>query len=147
MGSGVVFSWDRRNSRIHVNILHNKNAGQSITGRGAPAGNPVAIAIEICKGIFVGLASAILAYQIWTKCKRLPSESASESAKNRKIIPVLTGIVASLILAGVFVLPAGMPRPSGGGGPQGAGGPPPAGGQVGQQPQGQSPAPSASPAG
>jgi hypothetical protein len=40
-----------------------------------------------------------------------------------------------------------MPRPSGGGGPQGAGGPPPAGGQVGQQPQGQSPAPSASPAG
>jgi hypothetical protein len=35
--------------------------GNPITGRGAPSNNPVAISIEICQVIFIGLAAVISA--------------------------------------------------------------------------------------
>jgi len=37
--------------------------GNPITGRGGPAGNPIAITIEAFQAVFIGLAGAIIIYE------------------------------------------------------------------------------------
>jgi hypothetical protein len=127
--------------------------GNPITGRGGPAGNPIAITIEVFQAAFIGLAAAIIIYEYRKKKQQLPpqhgekkQEVVEESTKSSGIrhIPILGGIVIALILIGLFALPTLMPSPMGGGGGggpprQGGGGaPPPGAGQFGA-PQGQAP--------
>lgn len=128
--------------------------GNPITGRGGPAGNPIAITIEVFQAAFIGLAAAIITYEYRKKKQQLPpqhgekkQEVVEESTKSSGIrhIPILGGIVIALILIGLFALPTLMPSPMGGGGGgpprQGGGGggtPPPGAGQFGA-PQGQAP--------
>lgn len=111
--------------------------GNPITGRGGPAGNPVAISVEVFEAAFIGLAAAIILYER-REMKRLQSQYAEEKAVPEKAknggqrqMSILAGIVIALILIGSFALPALMPSPMGGG-------PPTGGGQFGS-PQGQSP--------
>lgn len=112
--------------------------GNPITGRGGPAGNPVAISVEVFEAAFIGLAAAIILYER-REMKRLQSQYAEknkpvhENAKKggQRQVSILAGIVIALILIGSFALPALMPNPMGSG-------PPPGGGQFGA-PQGQSP--------
>ena len=119
-----------------------------ITGRAGPAGNPIAITIEVFQAAFIGLAAAIIIYELRKRKKREQQEveKSVTKASGRKHMPILGGIVIALILIGLFALPAMMPSPMGGGGgggpPRqgGAGGGvlPPGGGQLGP-PQGQAP--------
>jgi hypothetical protein len=119
-----------------------------ITGRAGPAGNPIAITIEVFQAAFIGLAAAIIIYELRKRKKREQQEveKSVTKASGRKHMPILGGIVIALILIGLFALPAMMPSPMGGGGgggpPRqgGAGGGalPPSGGQLGP-PQGQAP--------
>jgi hypothetical protein len=122
--------------------------GNPITGRGGPAGNPIAITIEVFQAAFIGLAVAIIIYEHRKKEKKGQQEVEKSTARasGKRRMPILGGIVIALILIGLFVLPMLMPGPMGGGGgpPRqgGAGGgasPPPSGaGQFGP-PQGQAP--------
>jgi peptidoglycan biosynthesis protein MviN/MurJ (putative lipid II flippase) len=118
--------------------------GNPITGRGGPAGNPIAITIEVFQAAFIGLAAAIIVYEHRKKKKgQQEVEKSIKNASGRKRMPILGGIVIALILIGLFALPAVMPSPTGGGGPPrqgGAGGGPlpPSGGQLGP-PQSQTP--------
>jgi hypothetical protein len=120
--------------------------GNPITGRGGPAGNPIAITIEVFQAAFIGLAIAIIIYEHRKKKGQQEVEKSVTRASSRKHMPILGGIVIALILIGLFALPMLMPGPMGGGGgpPRqgGAGGgasPPPSGaGQFGP-PQGQAP--------
>ena len=117
-----------------------------ITGRAGPAGNPVAITIEVFQAAFIGLAAAIIIYEHRKKKKdgQQEVEKSIIKASGRKHMPILGGIVIALILIGLFALPAMMPSPMGGGGGggpprQGGGASPPSGaGQFGP-PQGQAP--------
>jgi hypothetical protein len=120
-----------------------------ITGRAGPAGNPIAITIEVFQAAFIGLAAAIIIYEHRKKKKgQQEVEKSLTRASRRKHLPILGGIVIALILIGLFALPMLMPGPMGGGGGggpprQGGGGgaspPPPSGaGQFGP-PQGQAP--------
>jgi hypothetical protein len=121
--------------------------GNPITGRGGPAGNPIAITIEVFQAVFIGLAASIIIYEHRKKKQQLPhneeKHEAEKSTKNsgKRHMPILAGIVIVLILIGLFALPMLMPSPmSGGGGPPRQGGASPAGaGQFGA-PQGQAPA-------
>jgi protocatechuate 3,4-dioxygenase beta subunit len=99
--------------------------GNPITGRGGGA-NAIAIAVEVFQAIFIGLAAAIIAYEIRKKKHAAEKTTSEAPKKSRKQVPILAGIVIALVLAGVFVLPMVMPRPMG---PPGQGGPP---GQTGQ---------------
>jgi hypothetical protein len=122
--------------------------GNPITGRGGPAGNPIAITIEVFQAAFIGLAAAIIIYEHRKKEKKGQQEveKSTTRASGKRHMPILGGIVIALILIGLFALPMLMPGPMGGGGgpPRqgGAGGgasPPPSGaGQFGP-PQGQAP--------
>ena len=119
--------------------------GNPITGRGGPAGNPIAITIEVLQAVFIGLAAAIIIYEHRKKMQQLPHDEekheAEKSTKNsdKRHMPILAGIVIALILIGLFALPLLMPSPMGGGGPPRQGGASPAGaGQLGA-PQGQAP--------
>jgi hypothetical protein len=118
--------------------------GNPITGRGGPAGNPIAITIEVFQAAFIGLAAAIIIYELRKKKQEVVGESSSTATKGRGMqLPILGGIVIALILIGLFALPAMMPSPVGGGGGgglpgQGGGAPPPSAGQLGA-PQGQVP--------
>jgi hypothetical protein len=109
-----------------------------ITGRAGPAGNPIAITIEVFQAVFIGLAAAIIIYEHRKKKKKKGQQEVEKSvtrASARKHMPILGGIVIALILIGLFALPTLMPGPMGGGG--GRGGPPGQGGGGG----GASPAP------
>ena len=118
--------------------------GNPITGRGGPAGNPIAITIEVFQAAFIGLAAAIIIYELRKKKQEVVGESSSTATKGRGMqLPILGGIVIALILIGLFALPAMMPSPMGGGGGgglprQGGGAPPPSAGQL-EAPQGQVP--------
>jgi hypothetical protein len=123
--------------------------GNPITGRGGPAGNPIAITIEVFQAAFIGLAASIIIYEHRKKKKKKQLQhdeekhEAEKSTKNRgkRHMPILAGIVIALILIGLFALPTLMPSPmgGGGGGPPRQGGASPAGaGQFGA-PQGQAP--------
>jgi hypothetical protein len=116
--------------------------GNPITGRGGPAGNPIAIAVEVFQAAFIGLAAAIIVYEHREKKQRQHGEkkAASEKTKNsdKGRMPILAGIVVALILTGLFALPMLMPSPMGGRPPGQAAGPPPGAGQFGA-PQGQFP--------
>lgn len=118
--------------------------GNPITGRGGPAGNPIAITIEVFQAAFIGLAAAIIIYEHRKKKREVVGESSSTTTKSRGMrLPILGGIVIALILIGWFALPAMMPSPMGGGGGgglprQGGGAPPSSAGQLGA-PQGQVP--------
>ena len=96
--------------------------GNPITGREGGA-NTISIAVEVFQTIFIGLGAAIIVYE--SRKRRLAEKTTPEPSirKSRKQLPILTGIVIALILAGVFVLPMAMPRPTGG--PPGQGGGPP----------------------
>src|ERR671914_1117113 len=121
--------------------------GNPITGRAGPAGNPIAITIEVFQAAFIGLAIAIIIYEHRKKKKgQQEVEKSITRASGKRHMPILGGIVIALILIGLFALPMLMPGPMGGGGgggpPRqgGAGGGalPPSGGQLGP-PQGQAP--------
>jgi hypothetical protein len=119
-----------------------------ITGRAGPAGNPIAITIEVFQAAFIGLTTAIIIYELRKRKKKEQQEveKSVTKASGKKHMPILGGIVIALILIGLFALPAMMPSPMGGGGgggpPRqgGAGGGalPPGAGQFGP-PQGQAP--------
>ena len=120
-----------------------------ITGRAGPAGNPIAITIEVFQAAFIGLAAAIIIYEHRKKKKKKGQQEVEKSvtrASGARHMPILGGIVIALILIGLFALPAMMPSPMGGGPPrQGGGGgapsPPTSGsGQSGAS-QGQAPTP------
>ncbi len=106
--------------------------GNPITGRGGGT-NPTSIAVEVFQAVFIALAAAIMVYE--SRRVRLAEKTTEvPSKKSRKQLPILAAIVVALVLVGVFVLPAAMPRPTGG--PPGQAGVPP--GSTGQsgQPQG-----------
>jgi hypothetical protein len=111
--------------------------GNPITGRGGPAGNPIAITIEVFQAAFIGLAAAIIIYEHRKKKKKKDGQQEVEKsvtrASSRKHMPILGGIVIALILIGLFALPMLMPGPMGGGG---GGGPPRQGGGGGASPPG-----------
>src|ERR687893_1195892 len=109
--------------------------GNPITGRGGPAGNPIAITIEVFQAAFIGLAAAIIIYEHRKKKKdgQKEVEKSVTRASSRKHIPILGGIVIALILIGLFALPMLMPSPMGGGG---GGGPPRQGGGAPSPPSG-----------
>src|ERR671919_2868976 len=44
--------------------------GNPITGRGGPAGNPIAITIEVFQAAFIGLSAAIIIYELRKKKKK-----------------------------------------------------------------------------
>jgi hypothetical protein len=126
--------------------------GNPITRRGGPAGNPIAITIEVFQAAFIGLAGAIIIYEHRKKKqtqhvekKREVEIKLTEKNSGKRHMPILAGIVIALILIGSFALPVLMPSPMGGGGGGGSprqgggGGPPPAApGQPGAS-QGQAP--------
>lgn len=104
--------------------------GNPITGRGGPAGNPIAITIEVFQAAFIVLTAAIIIYERRKKKnqfqhdeKKREVEKSTEKSSKRHM-PILAGIVIALILIGLFALPVLMPSPTGGGG----GGPPRQGG-------------------
>jgi len=104
--------------------------GNPITGRGGPAGNPIAITIEVFQAGFIVLTAAIIIYERRKKKnqfqhdeKKREVEKSTEKSSKRHM-PILAGIVIALILIGLFALPVLMPSPTGGGG----GGPPRQGG-------------------
>ena len=111
--------------------------GNPITGRGGPAGNPIAITIEVFQAAFIGLAIAIIIYEHRKKKKgQQEVEKSVTRASGKRHMPILGGVVIALILIGLFALPMLMPGPMGGGG---GGGPPRQGGVGGAS----SPAPGA----
>jgi hypothetical protein len=114
-----------------------------ITGRAGPAGNPIAITIEVFQAAFIGLAAAIIIYEHRKKKDgQQEVEKSITRASGRRHTPILGGIIIALILIGLFALPMLMPSPMGGsGGPPRQGGdasPPPGASQFGP-PQGQTP--------
>jgi hypothetical protein len=126
--------------------------GNPITRRGGPAGNPIAITIEVFQAAFIGLAGAIIIYEHRKKKqtqhvekKREVEIKLTEKNSGKRHMPILAGIVIALISIGLFALPVLLPSPmgdgGGGGSPRqgGGGGPPPAApGQPGAS-QGQAP--------
>src|ERR687896_2088421 len=109
-------------------------AGNPITGRGGPAGNPIAITIEVFQAAFIGLTTAIIIYEHRKKKKgQQEVEKSITRASGKRHMPILGGIVIALILIGLFALPMLMPGPMGGGG---GGGPPRQGGGGGASPPG-----------
>jgi hypothetical protein len=101
-----------------------------ITGRAGPAGDPISITIEVFQAAFIGLAAAIIIYELRKKKKdgQQEVEKSITRASSRKHMPILGGIVFALILIGLFALPMLMSGPMGGGG---GGGPPRQGGTGG----------------
>jgi hypothetical protein len=57
--------------------------GNPITGRGGPAGNPIAITIEVFQAAFIGLAAAIIIYELRKKKQEVFGESSSTATKGR----------------------------------------------------------------
>ena len=108
-----------------------------ITGRAGPAGNPIAITIEVFQAAFIGLSAAIIIYELRKKKKKKGQQEVEKSvttrSSGRKRMPILGGIVVALILIGLFALPMLMPSPMGGGG---GGGPPRQGGGAPSPPSG-----------
>src|ERR687894_2286655 len=90
--------------------------GNPKTGRGGPAGNPIAITIEVFQAAFIGLAIAIIIYEHRKKKGQQEVEKSITRASGKRHMPILGGIVIALILIGLFALPMLMPGPMGGGG-------------------------------
>jgi hypothetical protein len=88
--------------------------GNPITGRGGPAGNPIAITIEVFQTAFIGLAIAIIIYEHRKKRGQQEVEKSITRANCKGHMPILGGIVIALILFGLFALPMLMPGPTGG---------------------------------
>jgi protocatechuate 3,4-dioxygenase beta subunit len=79
--------------------------GNPITGRGAPAGNPMSIVEEVSQAAFIGLAAAIMVYE----SKRHPRRE-----KNNRQNTILVGIVIAIVLGGLLVpMATGTGRPPG----------------------------------
>jgi hypothetical protein len=80
--------------------------GNPITGRGGPAGNPIAITIEVFQAAFIGLAAAIIIYEHRKKKKdgQQEVEKSITRASGRRQVPILGGIAITLILIGLFAL-------------------------------------------
>ena len=57
--------------------------GNPITGRGSPAGNPLAISVEVFEAAFIGLAAAIILYE-HREMKRLQSKYGEKKAAPEK---------------------------------------------------------------
>jgi hypothetical protein len=118
--------------------------GNPITGRSGPAGNPIAITIEVFQAAFIGLAASIIIYEHRKKKQQLQHDEekreAEKSTKNsgKRHMPILAGIVIALILIGLFALPMLMPSPMGSGPPRQGGASPAGAGQFGA-PQEQAP--------
>ncbi len=55
--------------------------GNPITGRGGPAGNPIAITIEVFQAAFIGLAAAIIIYEYRKKKQTQHVEKKRELEK------------------------------------------------------------------
>jgi hypothetical protein len=90
-----------------------------ITGRAGPAGNPIAITIEVFQATFIGLTAAIIIYEHRKKKKKKGQQEVEKSitrASGRRHVPILGGIVIAMILIGLFALPMLIPGPMGGGG-------------------------------
>jgi hypothetical protein len=104
-----------------------------ITGRAGPAGNPIAITIEVFQAAFIGLSAAIIIYELRKKKNQEVEKLSTTKSSGRKRMPILGGIVVALILIGLFALPMLMPSPMGGGG---GGGPPSQGGGAPSPPSG-----------
>jgi hypothetical protein len=79
--------------------------GNPITGRGAPAGNPMSIVEEACQIAFIGLAAAITIYE---------SKKHPRREKNNRQNAILVGIVIAIVLGGLLVpVATGVGRPQG----------------------------------
>src|ERR671916_3536779 len=63
--------------------------GNPITGRGGPAGNPIAITIEVFQAAFIGLSAAIIIYELRNKRKKEKQEveKSVTKASGRKHMP------------------------------------------------------------
>ena len=80
--------------------------GNPITGRGGPAGNPIAITIEVFQAAFIGLAIAIIIYEHRKKKKgQQEVEKSITRASGKRHMPILGGIVIALILIGLLHYP------------------------------------------
>lgn len=95
-----------------------------ITGRGGRI-NDMGVATEFFQVAFVGLLVAIIIYEIKMK-KSSVKEIKSDSKENKKPISILLGVVASLVIIGLVILPMASEQQGGGPprGPGGNGGPP-----------------------
>jgi hypothetical protein len=108
--------------------------GNPITGRGGGA-NAMSIAVEVFQAAFIGLAAAILIYG--SRKKRVAEKTTAEvSNKRSNHAMILAGIVAALVLIGLFALPMAMPSPMGGNPPRQTSEGSPGAGQF-ETPQGQ----------
>src|ERR671917_1187753 len=76
--------------------------GNPITGRGGPAGNPIAITIEVFQAAFIGLAIAIIIYEHRKKKGQQEVEKSITRASGKRHMPILGGIVIALILIGLL---------------------------------------------
>src|ERR671917_1027929 len=76
--------------------------GNPITGRGGPAGNPIAITIEVFQAAFIGLAIAIITYEHRKKKGQQEVEKSITRASGKRHMPILGGIVIALILIGLL---------------------------------------------
>ena len=76
-----------------------------ITGRAGPAGNPIAITIEVFQAAFIGLAIAIIIYEHRKKKGQQEVEKSITRASGKRHMPILGGIVIALILIGLLHYP------------------------------------------
>ena len=60
--------------------------GNPITGRGAPAGNPIGIAVEVFQAAFIGLAAAIIIYERREKKQAEHGEKRAASEKKQEMV-------------------------------------------------------------
>jgi hypothetical protein len=58
--------------------------GNPIIGRGGPAGNPIAIAIEVFQAAFIGLAAAIIIYERREKQRQHVEKKATSEEKKQQ---------------------------------------------------------------
>src|ERR687894_1332876 len=64
-----------------------------ITGRAGPAGNPIAITIEVFQAAFIGLAAAIIIYELRKRKGQQEVEKSITRASGKRHMPILGGIV------------------------------------------------------
>ena len=71
-----------------------------ITEKAGPAGNPIAITIEVFQAAFIGFTAAIINYEHRKKKKgQQEVEKSITRASGKRHMPILGGIVIALILA------------------------------------------------